>query len=311
MPSKPKPKTTRKAKTTTTKKTRARSYNVGGQVASAKAERPQAVAAPNARKASNNTLTKSVGNMIKHSNNFINRAAARRANFNQSQGMAPPQELINAFNASQRGNAGKSTFTPSQRQLQQAQAGIKGTVPKRQIQQKMLDQQALRMQQQAVGGRQQQGKYGFANPKLDQRFGQIIQAQNAFGKQLTEKYKGQPNAQLTAAEKRKALGFDLRRLQMDLQRPDISAENKSRMVKQLEIIRREMGKLGGSGRGGSRTTGRPSTRSRPPRPPAGLGTGPTRNRPVRGRGVKPTTRPRPRPTPTRRTPRSRSRFMGR
>ena len=347
MPSKPKPKTTRKAKTTKTKKTRARSYNVGGQVAPAKAERAEAVPAPKARKASNAATPTKIAEAIPASRfNAANSAAAKRANAAPARkANLAPQELINAFNASQRGNAGKSTFTPSQRQLQQAQAGIKGTIPKRQMQQQMLQEQALRMQQeqalrmqqQAGGGRQQQGKYGFANPKLDQRYGLTMKAEQDFNKQLEEKYKGQRNVQLTPSEKRKAMSFGLRRARMDLQRPNISARDRQNVMNQIRMLQQEMRKLGapvrgrgGSGttgpsrgtqirggksdaripRGGRRTTGRP-TRPRPPAPPAGLGTGPTRNRPVRGRGGKPTTRPRPRPTPTRRTPRSRNRFMGR
>ena len=335
MPSKPKPKTTK------TKKTRARSYNVGGQVAPAKAERAEAVLDPKARKASNAAKPTKFGEAFaRKSNNAVNSAAAR---FNAANSAATrkanlaPQELINAFNASQRGNAGKSTFTPSQRQLQQAQAGIKGTIPKgRQEQQKMVEQ-AFRMQQQAGGGRQQQGKYGFADPKLDQRYGLTMKAEQDFNKKLAEKYKGQRNVQLTPSEKRQAMSIGLRRARMDLQRPNISARDKQNVMNQIRMLQQEMRKLGapvrgrgGSGttgpsrgtqirggksdaripRGGRRTTGRP-TRPRPPAPPAGLGTGPTRNRPVRGRGGKPTTRPRPRPTPTRRTPRSRNRFMGR
>lgn len=339
MPSKPKPKTTRKAKTTKTKKTRARSYNVGGQVAPAKAERPEAVLDPNARKASNAATPTKIAEAIPASRfNAANSAAAKRANAAPARkANLAPQELINAFNASQRGNAGKSTFTPSQRQLQQAQAGIKGTIPKgRQEQQKMVEQ-AFRMQQQAGGGRQQQGKYGFADPKLDQRYGLTMKAEQDFNKKLAEKYKGQRNVQLTPSEKRQAMSIGLRRARMDLQRPNISARDKQNVMNQIRMLQQEMRKLGapvrgrgGSGttgpsrgtqirggksdvrtpRGGRRTTGRP-TRPRPPAPPAGLGTGPTRNRPVRGRGGKPTTRPRPRPTPTRRTPRSRNRFMGR
>jgi hypothetical protein len=336
MPSKPKPKTTRKAKTTKTKKTRARSYNVGGQVAPAELD-------PKARKSSNAaTLTKEfkapkASNATAARFNAANSAAARRANFNQSQGRAAPQELINAFLASQRGNAGKSTLTPSQRQLQQAQAGIKGAIPKREREQMRLQEQALRMQQQqalqqAGRGRQQQGKYGFADPKLDQRYGLTMKAEQDFNKQLAEKYKGQRNVQLTPSEKRQGMSINLRQARLDLQRPNISARDKQNVMNRISMLQQEMRKLGGSGRGGNRTTGRP------PRPPAGLGTGPTRNRPVRGRGVKPTTRPRPRPpvgagtgptrnrpatrsrpttrprprpTPTRRTLRNRSRFMGR
>ena len=244
MPSKPKPKTTRKAKTTTTKKTRARSYNVGGQVAPAKAERPEAVPASTAAKPSNAALTKVAGNILK-SNNAINRAAAR---FNAANSAATrkanlaPQELINAFNASQRGKAGKSTFTPSQRQLQQAQAGIKGTIPKgRQEQQKMVEQ-AFRMQQQAGGGRQQQGKYGFADPKLDQRYGLTMKAEQDFNKRLAEKYKGQRNVQLTPSEKRQAMSIGLRRARMDLQRPNISARDKQNVMNQIRMLQQEMRK---------------------------------------------------------------------
>lgn len=342
MPSKPKPKTTRKAKTTTTKKTRARSYNVGGQVAPAKAERAEAIAAPKARKASNAATPTKIAEAIPASRfNAANNAAARRANFNQSQRRAAPQELINAFNAKQRGNAGKSTLTPSQRQLQQAQAGIKGAIPKRQIEQQRLQeqalqQQALRMQQQAGRGRQQQGAkgtYGFANPQQNKRFGQIQEAQTMFEKKLQEKYKGQRNAQLTPSEKRRLMSFGVSRARMDLQRPNISARDRQNIMRQIRRMQQEMRKLGAPvrGRGGSGTTGpsrgtqirggksdvrtprgRRTVAPTRPRPrPAIDPTRPPRNRPVRGRGGRPTTRPRPRPTPTRRTPRSRSRFMGR